>query len=84
MGETSRRQVDAAEKIDEATRRYFQSKKGKAALAKTQGKYYQGKKKPETKMIKACQVFLRENPGKTAQDFLDEFGQDYEHEEASK
>ena len=64
------RSLDAADKIDEAAKRYFQSEKGKAALKRTQGKYYHEKKKPENKLAKAYKVWTQDNPGRTVEDFL--------------
>ena len=65
--------VDPADKIDEAQRRYMRTPKGKAALKKTQAKYYHGKAKPQLKLTAACSEYLQDNPDKTVEDFLKEF-----------
>ncbi len=76
---------DAADRIEEAQRRYFKSDKGKAAqkryaqskqgkktLSKVQKDYYERKKEKEA-VAKACKEYLLENPGKTVEDFLQEY-----------
>ena len=65
-----KRSLDAADNIDAAQRRYFQSEKGKAALAKTQGKYYHDKKKPQLEMVKAFKDWKEQHPDGTVEEFL--------------
>ena len=68
----SKHSLDAADKIDAAAKRYFQSEKGKAALKRTQGKYYQEKKKPERELAKTYGQWLKTHPDKSVEDFLKE------------
>ncbi len=65
-----KRVIDAADNIDAAAKRYFQSEKGKAALAKTQSKYYQEKKKPEREMVNAFLAWQKQHPQGTIEEFL--------------
>ena len=71
-GDNGERSLDAADKIDEATKRYLNSEKGKAALKQTQNKYYQEKRKPKRELAKAYAIWIQANPGRTVEDFLKE------------
>lgn len=66
------RRLDSADKIDNSVKKYFQSEKGKTALARTQKKYYQNKKKPERDLVKIYCIWAEANPGQTVDDFLKE------------
>jgi hypothetical protein len=76
---------DAADRIEEAQRRYFKSEKGRASqrryiksekgkktLSKVQKDYYQRKKEKEA-FAEACIQYLQDNPDKTVHDFLKEY-----------
>lgn len=71
----SRRTLDAADKIDESSRKYFQSEKGRTALARAQKNYYSNKKKPVSKLVRFFLAWQEENPGKPIEDFLEELKQ---------
>ena len=70
------RKLDAADKIDDSIKKYFQSEKGKTALAKTQKKYYRTKKKPERELVKAFRHWLEQHPDRPIEDFLKEINGD--------
>ena len=57
-------------RINETTQKYFQSEKGKTALALTQKKYYRNKKKPERELVKAYSLWSETHPGEPVEAFL--------------
>jgi hypothetical protein len=63
---------EAADKIDEATKRYHRSEKGKAALKRTQAKYYKEKRKPLLELTKQFNVWLETHSRGTMEAFIKE------------
>lgn len=64
------RNPKSADQIDLADRKYHQSEKGKAALAKAQKAYYEGKVKPRREFAKECLAWLKAHPDMTIVDYI--------------
>jgi len=66
----AQRKYFSSEKGKDALRRYFGSEQGKQALRRAQATYYR-KQKALLEFAKQCEEWLEQNPGKTVEDFLE-------------